>query len=398
MGNFIIFILVLFFLAAILRIDFFFTILYLFVGVYIVSHIWSRRVLKQLKIQRKLEQRVFQGETVTVSLTLENPGLLPIPWLLLNDTFSTVLSSPPFFRQVITLDNRSSQSLHYTLTARRRGYYPIGPLTLETGDLLGINRRVVGTYKADSLIVYPKILPITRLKLPTHSPQVVLPTTVPLFRDPTRIIGVQNYVWGDNPRHIHWPASAATGEIVVKQFQTAIARDNAIFLNMNRVDYGRPGQADVAIELAIVAAASLAHHIVVLEELPVGLITTALDPIIKDRQRFQLRPAKGRGHLMQILEVLARIDICEESDFLSNLRQEVIHLSWGSTVIIISSIESEALLETILFLKRSGLRVTLVLAQPEAYGYVQPKQATTLGIPTFYIKKEKDIEAWSLAP
>ena len=46
MGNFIVFIIILFILAALLRIDFFFTILYLFVGVYIISRFWSRRTFK----------------------------------------------------------------------------------------------------------------------------------------------------------------------------------------------------------------------------------------------------------------------------------------------------------------------------------------------------------------
>ncbi len=126
--------------------------------------------LKQLKIQRRLEQRVFLGERVTVTLELENQSRLPIPWLLLNETFSTVLSSPPFFRQVISLGSKAKQNLHYTLTARRRGYYSIGPLSLETGDLLGINRNLAGRFEADYLLVYPKIVPVAQLGLPTHSP------------------------------------------------------------------------------------------------------------------------------------------------------------------------------------------------------------------------------------
>ncbi len=295
MGNFIFFIVILFILAAILRIDFFFTILYLFIGVYFMARFWSRRVLKKLKIQRVFQQRAFLGERVTVTLQLENLSRLPVPWLMLNDSFSTVLSSPPFFREVIALGSKARQSLQYTLSARRRGYYLIGPLLLETGDLLGINRRINGQVEANHLIVYPKILSISQLGLPTHSPQVILSTTTPLFRDPTRIIGVQNYVPGDNPRHIHWPASATTGQVLVKQFQTAIARDNAIFLNLDRADYGRPGQADISIELAIVVAASLAHHALILEDLPLGLVTTAIDPLSKSRENFRLILARRRS-------------------------------------------------------------------------------------------------------
>ena len=395
MRNFFIFILILLILAALLRIDFFFTILYLLIGVYIVLRVWSRRVLKNLKISRTLEQRVFLGEQITVTLTLENLSRLPIPWLMLNDSFSTVLSSPPFFREIITLGGKAKHTLHYALSARRRGFYQIGPLTLETGDLLGINRRISGQFEADYLIIYPKILPISQLALPTHSPQVILQTTVPLFQDSTRIIGVRDYVSGDNPRHIHWPATASTRQLLVKQFQTAIARDNAIFLNLELADYGRPGQAAVAIELAIVVAASLAHHMIVIEQLPVGLITYGLDPLSKSQKSFRFQPEKGRGHLMQFLEVLARVEGGDDTAFLNRLQQEAIHLSWGTTIIIITSTQSEELLNTALLLKRSGFQVTIVLVQPAAYSYPLIEQtAQGLGISIFTIKREKDIEAW----
>jgi uncharacterized protein (DUF58 family) len=398
MGNFVIFILVLFALAALLRIDFFFTILYLFAGVYILSRLWSRRMLRNLVISRSMEQRAFLGERVNVTLTLENRSRLPIPWLLLNESFSTVLSSPPFFREVITLGGQATHRAEYTLMARRRGYYEIGPTTVETGDLLGLTRKVNGRFEADHLIVYPKILPISQLGLPTHSPQVILPTTVPLFHDATRISGVRPYVPGDNPRHIHWPATATSSQILVKQFQTAIARENAIFLNLNRNDYGRPGQASMAIELAIVVAASLAHHVLVNEDLPLGLFTAGFDPVSNRQEIFQLFPNRGRGHLMQLLEVLARVEASDDKDFLKQLQQQAVHLSWGTTIVIITSTQSDTLTKNILLLKRSGFRLALVLVQPAAYTSRSDVRAQALDIPTFKVRREKDVEAWLAVP
>jgi uncharacterized protein (DUF58 family) len=244
------------------------------------------------------------------------------------------------------------------------------------------------------LIIYPKILPISELGLPTHSPQAILQTALPLFQDTTRIIGVREYTPGDNPRHIHWPATAATGQMSVKQFQTAISRDNSIFLNLERKDYGRPGQASVAIELAIVTAASLAHHIITNEGLPVGLTTTAIDPLTDSQQTFRLMPDKSQSHLMQILEVLARVEGTEGLVFFRSLQQEAVHLSWGTTVIIITSTVAEELLQTMLLLKRSGFRVTLILVQPATYIYPQTERGYELAIPIFKISREKDLEAW----
>jgi uncharacterized protein (DUF58 family) len=397
MGSFIVFILILFALAALLRVDFFFTILYLFVGVYLLSRLWSRRVFKHLKVARTLPERAFLGEQIAVTLELENLSRLPIPWLMLSESFSAILSSPPFYRKVITLGGKTTHTSHYTLHARRRGYYNIGPLMLETGDFLAINRRLTTQFEPHPLIIYPKILPMSELGLPTHSPQAILRTTVPLFQDTTRIIGIREYTPGDNPRHIHWPATAATGRMSVKQFQTAIARDNCIFLNLERNDYGRPGQAGVAVELAIVTAASLAHHMIINEGLPVGLTTIATDPLTDSRQTFRLPPDKGQSHLMQILELLARVESTEDIDFAHSLQQETVHLSWGATVIIITSIETEALLQMLLLLRRSGFHVTLILVQPAAYVYPTAYRVQELGIPVFKIRGEKDIETWLFA-
>jgi uncharacterized protein (DUF58 family) len=392
MKNFVFFTLILFAVAALLRVDFFFTIFYMFVGVYILARLWSRRTLKKLNIERRVQPRAFLGEQLTVTLSINNGSRLPVPWLSINETFATVLSSPPFFRKVISLGSRETQTLEYTIHARRRGYYSVGPLQLETSDLLGINRRLQAKFEANPLIVYPRIMPISRLKLPTHSPQVILPTPVPLFQDTTRITGVKGYVPGDNPRHIHWPASARQSQVLVKQFETAIARDNAIFLNLNSEDYGRSGQASIATEMAIVAAASLANHMALREKLPVGLYVSGVDPLTGSGQHFRLPPDRGRGHLMQILEVLARVETSNGPEFLERVQREAMHLSWGTTVVIITSAESEALLNICLLLKRSGLRVAVLLIQPAAYSYAPTKKLPALNIPTILIERERDLE------
>ncbi len=395
MGNFITFILILFALAALLRIDFFFSILYLFVGVYILSRLWSQRMLNQLRLSRSLPSRAFLGDRITVTLKAENRSYLPIPWLLLSESLPVALVSPPFWQEVITLDGKASYSRQYTVVARQRGYYSIGPLRLQTGDLLGLRHELSGSFEPDYLIIYPKIVPIAELGLPTHSPHVVLPTPVPLFQDPARIIGVRDYHPGDNPRQIHWTATAASGQLLVKQFQPAIARDNAIFLNLDRADYARRSYPDLAIELAVTAAASLANHMLSFEKLPIGLVTTANDPLTQSQQNFKLPPRFGRDQLLQILEILARVQATHDGQFLARVRQEIVHLSWGTTVILITGEESAELLETLLLLKRSGFQPTLILIQPPSRRQTsRDDPSQVLGIPVFRIQREREIETW----
>jgi len=398
MGNFIVFIIVLFIVAALLRVDFFFTLLYLFLGIFILSHLWSKQAMRNLRLTREMQPRAFWGDKVKVVVKLKNQGRLPVPWLLLHEVYPVALSSPSFHREVVSLAGKQSHQTRYTLNARKRGYYSIGPLTVSTGDMLGLRPEMTGSLEANSLIVYPRIVPILRLNLPTYSPQVALPTPVPLFQDPARPIGIRAYTPGDNPRHIHWTATATTNQLQVRQFQPAIARDNAIFLNLSRSDYAEHGYPDTAIELAITVAASLANHMTIVEGLPVGLITRALDPLTEQAQSFNIPPRKGRGHLMEILDILARAQSVEEDHtFLETIRREAVHLAWGTTIIVITRSQSNQLAQILLFLKRSGFQVALVLVSPREMVYRQKREelVPNLKIPVFKIRDEKDIEAWT---
>jgi len=391
MISFFSFIIIIFILSALLRIDFFFTILYLFVGIYIILRWWSDQILKNINIERDLISRAFVGDHVLVKLKIQNRSRLPIPWLMVNETIHWSLATTSSLQQVVSMKGKETCRFTYKLQARQRGYYKVGPTVVYTGDLLGLRPNLMESLETDYLVVYPKIIPLAELSLPTHSPQTVLPAALPVFEDPAHITSIRRYNWGDNPKHIHWPATARTGEVMIKQFRPAVARESAIFLNLTRSDYTRRYR-ESTIELAITAAASLAYHILTKQKLPVGFFTTAMDPLRRQISDFHLPPVKEKNELPQILEVLARIQPIDCGDFLKTLRYKTIHLSWGATVIVISGQRSDALLETLIWLKYKGLKPALVLVEK----YSAHKRSIGHLIPTFEIRQEKDIETWGL--
>jgi uncharacterized protein (DUF58 family) len=264
---------------------------------------------------------------------------------------------------------------------------------MQTGDLLGIIRRSQMEVASEHIIVYPRVVPLQRLGLPTRSPLAVLPARSPLFEDPTRIMGVRDYQRGDSPRRIHWTATASTGRLLVKRYQPAIARETLICLNLDQADYGQR-QRYTATELAIVIAASIANHIIVMEGLPVGLVTEAWDPLLEQRARFSLPPRTERAHLMSLLEVLARVQVAETTPFVDFLRQESVNLPWGATFTIITGRESEALFDTLVYLRRIGLAVTLILVQPSRPSEELQRRTGLLGVPIHRVWTEQDLGAW----
>jgi uncharacterized protein (DUF58 family) len=393
MGNFAPFLLILFLIAAILRVDFFFTIAYLFFAVYLLARLWTQRTANHLHVERHFTDRAFPGDQVTVNVVVQNETWLPTPWLEVHESLPVELIAPPFYREVATLNPREQHRFHYTLHCRQRGYYPIGPMKLQTGDLLGITNHRQKTLASEHIIVYPQVIPLQQLGLPTHSPQVALPARSPLFEDPTRVRGVRDYVRGDSPRRIHWTATASTGRLLVKQYQPSIARETLICLDLNSEDYGKR-QRYTATELAIVTAASIANHIVVREGLAVGLTTEAWDPLLDTQTRFFLPPRSERAHLMGLLEVLARVQIASVTPFADLLRRESINLSWGATLVVISGRESEDLFDTLIYLRRIGMTVALILIQPSRPSDELQKRADLLGIPIHRLWRGKDLEAW----
>lgn len=379
-------------IAAILRIDFYFTIVYLFFAVYLLSQIWTRRSVGQLQADRHFVGRAFSGHSVPARLAIRNEGWFPVPWLRVHESLPVELSSPPFLRQIVTLGPHEQRVLSYTLDCRRRGYYSIGPLRMEAGDLLGVTRSLQVEIEAEHLIVYPRVVSLQELGLPTRSPLVALPASTPLFEDPSRVMGVRDYRQGDSPRRIHWTATASTGQLVVKQYEPSIARETLICLDLSREDYEQRRRY-TATELAIVAAASIAHHIIVNEGLSVGLTTEAWDPVSETHARFYLPPRSERAHLMNLLEVLARVEVAEATPFPDLLRRESVGLSWGATLTVIAGRESEPLFDSLVYLRRAGFAVALILVQPTYPSADIRRRADMLGMPVHRIWQEQELEA-----
>jgi len=350
--NLLLLILAVFALAVLLRVEFFFYILYLLFGVYFLAQVWTRRSMHQLAHTRTFTRRVFLGEKIEVELEITNGGLLPIPWLKVNETLPIELTSPSFYRRVASLAPHEHLVLRYEMSGRRRGCYRLGPLRLNTGDIFGIGHLEVREpdSQADNLTVYPEIVPLRKLGLPSHTPFGTLPSKDRIFEDPTRIMGVRDYCLGDSLRRIDWKTSASVGRLQVKQYEPAISLETAVYLNLNKDEY-RGGSWRQATELAIVVAASLATHLVE-ERQSVGLCTNGVDPLNGESDALALPVRKGRPHLMSILDVLARVQAGATDPFVGLLRQQSIDLPWGSTAVAITSAESEDLLPSLIQMQR----------------------------------------------
>jgi uncharacterized protein (DUF58 family) len=380
-------------IAAFLQGDFALTLIYLVVGALVAGMGWSRRALAQLEARRKFPSHAFLGETVTFQLQVQNKGWVPVLWIELRETLPVALVGPHRFQTVTNLGPRASARFEYFVQARKRGYYPIGPLTISTGDILGLSDSLQAKVQPEALVVYPKIIPFTAMQMPSQSPQGTIRHSMPLFEDPTRVFGKRGYASGDSLRRIDWKSSATSGRLQVKLFEPSIALETCIILNLHAEDYYYRSRLD-STELAIVIAASIANWISEKKQM-VGLLVNARDPLSADSRPQTLPPRKGKRHLMHLLEILARVEMSDDRlPFALLIQERRYQLAWGTTLIAITGRASLEVLDELYQARRSGQKPVLILVGREASDETMERRAKTLGIPVFPMATESDLKIW----
>ena len=392
MAPFVILLLALLVIASFLRGDFALTLIYLVLGALAAVTWWSRRSMTQILARRQFSNHAFLGERIKIDLHVQNKGWLPIPWLELRETLPVALAGPNRFQSVIHLAPGAEADFEYSVDARKRGYYLIGPLSVSTGDILGLGAGVMAESPAEPLVIYPKILPFTSVEIPSHSPQGTLRHTLPLFEDPSRALGKRGYQSGDSLRRIDWKASASSGGLQVKIFEPSIALETFLVLNLNAEDYYYHTRVD-SIELAIVIAASLSNWIISKKQM-VGMMVNGRDPLAEEGRPQTISPHKGKRHMMRLLETLARVEMASQAALIPLLQHQRYRLTWGTTLIVITGGLRNELLDELYQARRNGQTPILIVAGTDPSEEEIHRRASILEIPVYNIATERDLKIW----
>ena len=391
MGNLFWAILILFLVGAFMGMDWVYYLVYVLGGVWLFSHWWIRRVLGRLEVQRTMVDHAFLNEKVDVKLRFVNHSRLPLAWLQLQEQAPLDLKDATEYTKVITVGSRSRVDHHYTLYCKRRGYYQVGPLALRTGDLFGFVQGSRQENAATQMIVYPLVVALEKLGLPSRSPFGSHTSRQRLFEDPARVSGVRAYASGDSQRSIHWKASAHENTLLVKKFQPAIALNVTIVLDLNRAAYPYRGEFGYS-EWAIVVAASVASHLIGQRQ-AVGLMTNGRDGL-SDQLAAPLPPRNGQGHLMNILSALARVEMhLLEQALAAWLPSQLVDLEWGATVVLITPQLTEAAVWALHQSYRRGSHIIVLVCAPQPDLDLLQGKAKRLGVQVYKTIWEKDLVA-----
>jgi uncharacterized protein (DUF58 family) len=328
-----------------------------------LSRLWSHFSLKGVRCERQLNgQRAFPGETLEMKLRLVNRKPLPLPWIEITDEvpagFTPDLSegSRPGFNQISLSTSimwYSAINWKYSLHCQRRGYYPLGPLTVTSGDIFGFYPRTATATATDHIIVYPRVFSLSRLAIPSLYPLGEAKSEKRIFEDPSRTIGVREYSPGDSLRRIHWKASARHRQLQVKVFEPTTTLKAAIFLAID--SFQNQGLWDYdAMELGISTAASLAQFMID-KNSQVGLLSNS--KLADSDLPASIPSGSGVDQLLQILEALAKSTPIYSESFLNYFQKERKGLPMGTTLIFVFACIPDGLKAALTDLRESGYKV-----------------------------------------
>jgi uncharacterized protein (DUF58 family) len=351
----------------------------------VVSWLWARWCLRNLTVERRFShRRAFWGEEVDMSQVFSNAKPLPVPWLSVEDQMPGSLQLVTSASDVQIAIRRkllyTALSLgwyewvtrHYRIKCMARGEHEFGPVELQSGDVFGLFRRTESRETAQTLLVYPRYVPVQRLGIPARQPFGDFKATQHLATDPLRIRGVREYVYGDVPRYVHWKATARRGVLQTKLFDPAATPKLFIFCNQDTFAHIWQGIDPETLELTITVAASLANH--ALEEgYQVGLQVNSFAPS-SDRQ-VKLPPSRDPGQLTRILENLALVKGWSGLPMEDLIRAERRALPLGATIVVVTGIVTDDMLAILMALRRAGHPVTLVETLGSKRGSQAPRPA-----------------------
>jgi uncharacterized protein (DUF58 family) len=357
------------------------TVFYLIIGTFLLGLWWQKHSLKHLEVTRDYEDHAYLGEVILVRLTIENKSILPILWLEIHESLPVNLRAGRDIKEVFSLGIRGKKVIEYEINTLKRGFYTLGPLVVNSGDPLGLTKPSQEEFPSAPMTVYPKIVSLESLGLPSRSPFGTINHHNPVFEDPTRLMGKRGFVTGDSIRKIDWKSTAATGQLQVKLYEASIALEVAILLDLDKQSYDIQSFYG-ATELAVTAAASLAawgqRH-----NQPVGLFTNGFDPLIESAGIQPLLPKKGTGHFINILEILARIQPGESLPPEQLLQDARGQLSWGTTFVYISGMVRTEVIQQLYQSKKTGMNPVLMITGRSSDLVADRKTAVGYHIPYY---------------
>ncbi len=369
--------------------------MYVLLALLLLTRFLSRSWIGHLSATRTCEQTTAEiGDKVSMLVVVHNSSSLPVPWVLLEDLLPRFALNQRYPRlkvkgkrvQICMVAGKGDIRIKYSIECLNRGYFQVGPLIMENGDLFGLHRRYRVETKPHFLLVYPRIVGLEGFEIASRRPIGDVRMTYRLFEDPTRVAGVRPYEVGDPLNRVHWRATARTGALHSKVHEPSTLTGATIVLDFHEAGYHTRGEP-VRSELAVTAAVSLANAVYEMGQ-QIGLVTNGRDAADRLKtEGWELRPKtrqaaresaamgdqtarldplvvptrRGVEQLQHIREALARVEMTDGLTFAQLLFDTTARLPRDATVVAVLPDVSFETAVALGNLRRRGFAIAAVL-------------------------------------
>ena len=242
-------------------------------------------------------RRLFEGERLTVTVTLAATS--PLPMLeVLEPVPPTAELLAGRNHAVFRLEAGEQVRWTYELRCVERGSARLGCVHLRAWDRAGYRALETRHDDAQSVSVYPEVVPLRHLPRPRRTQTFVGNYVSASLGEGIEPGDIRPFVSGDQVRHVNWRASLRLGRLHVTQYRPERNADVVLMLDT----LSRAGRAPAtSIDLCVRAAASLASAYLARKD-RVGLIEYG--GVIR-----WVKPGSGRPQLERLLDALRRAEV-----------------------------------------------------------------------------------------
>jgi uncharacterized protein (DUF58 family) len=360
--------------------------------------IYYRLAFNGLSYERRLQYwRTFPDEEVDCQIAVANRKAMPLIWLKTQDRWpqsvapveqgalaASSVAEEGLLTLVLMLRGFERVCRNLRLRFRRRGVFMLGPATGKISDPLGLFRASRQLSSTKRLVVFPALKRLEAFKLKPRDPFGYQASRRMLFEDCTIMAGVRSYRPEDGLRRVHWKATARTGELQSRVYQSVSGLDLVICLNVSTFKHYWVGMRPSVLDDLLSTAASVAMQAYE-AGYRVGLISNG--SLAHAGRPFRLAASRSPQHLSRLLETLAAVTPIVSTPFDRLLITQTPQVEYGSCLLIITAICTPEIVETLARLRGRGRSLVLlslaVDPPPEIEGVEimhYPHQANPAGV------------------
>ena len=312
----------------------------------------------------------YEGDEVELIETVTNGKLLPLAWakaeisapqwLRFAGSQSIVAGATRYVPSFFVLRGRHRVIRRWKVQCTRRGVYLIDKTVLVTTDLLGLDTFSLPVQLHARLTVLPRPQPPEDVLL---TPSGLTGDTLVrrrLLTDPFSVSGVRAYLPGDPANRIHWPATAKSDQIMIRNQDATSDQSVTILLNMQtRPDEGASLTDRDDVEQGIRAAATAIAETAG-RGFPTQLIANGGGA---DGTQTATGRGAGEAFAVDLLRVLAQLAMRKSENFASytdRLRSAVD----STDLIVISPYLDDIIVRFARAQQQCGVQVRLLMTRP----------------------------------